>query len=365
DGVVEVTAPSFRFDLQIEEDLIEEVARMIGFHNLPQTPPQAPITAKIRPENQRSAFGVRRSMASLGYQETINFSFVEARWEHELAGNSNPIKLLNPIASQMSVMRSSLLGSLLQVLKFNQDRKAQRVRVFELGRVFLRDASVTSSDTTVQGFDQPMRLAGLAIGAVDEPEWGCKERAVDFYDVKGDLQALLAPTALTFEPAQHPAMHPGRCARVLCAGQAVGFVGELHPKWRQSYDLAQAPVLFEIDLEAVLNRDVPQFAAVPRFQAVERDIAVLVDEAITHDALMQAIWSAPCEGVLRNAVLFDIYRPKSAPPDGAPVAASGKSMAVRLTLNAHDAALTEQQIEAAVAVVVSNLAAKVGAVQRA
>ena len=365
DGVVEVTAPSFRFDLQIEEDLIEEVARMIGFHNLPQTPPQAPITAKIRPENQRSAFGVRRSMASLGYQETINFSFVEARWEHELAGNSNPIKLLNPIASQMSVMRSSLLGSLLQVLKFNQDRKAQRVRVFELGRVFLRDASVTSSDTTVQGFDQPMRLAGLAIGAVDEPEWGCKERAVDFYDVKGDLQALLAPTALTFEPAQHPAMHPGRCARVLCAGQAVGFVGELHPKWRQSYDLVQAPVLFEIDLEAVLNRDVPQFAAVPRFQAVERDIAVLVDEAITHDALMQAIWSAPCEGVLRNAVLFDIYRPKSAPPDGAPVAASGKSMAVRLTLNAHDAALTEQQIEAAVAVVVSNLAAKVGAVQRA
>lgn len=363
EGVVEVTAPSFRFDLQIEEDLIEEVARMIGFHNLPATPPQAPITAKIRPENQRSAFAVRRSMASLGYQETINFSFVEARWEQELAGNLQPIKLLNPIASQMSVMRSSLLGSLLQVLKFNQDRKAQRVRVFELGRVFLRDATVTSTDTTVQGFDQPMRLAGLAVGGVDEPEWGCKERAVDFYDVKGDLQALLAPTPLTFEPAEHPALHPGRCARVLCAGQAVGFVGELHPKWRQSYDLNQAPMLFEIDLEAVLNRAVPKFNAVPRFQAVERDIAVLVDEHITHDALMQAIWAAPCSGVLRNAVLFDIYRPKAAPAD-APLAATGKSMAVRLTLNAEDAALTESQIEAAVAAVVAALAAKVGAVQR-
>ncbi len=365
DGVVEVTAPSFRFDLQIEEDLIEEVARMIGFHNLPQTPPQAPITAKIRPENQRSAFGVRRSMASLGYQETINFSFVEARWEQELAGNLQPIKLLNPIASQMSVMRSSLLGSLLQVLKFNQDRKAARVRVFELGRVFLRDASVTSTDTTVQGFDQPMRLAGLAVGGVDEPEWGCKERAVDFFDVKGDLQALLAPTPLTFEPAQHPALHPGRCAQVLCAGMAVGVVGELHPKWRQSYDLNQAPILFEIDLNAVLNRAVPKFNAVPRFQAVERDIAVLVDERITHDALMQAIWAAPCGGVLCNAVLFDIYRPKVVAAEGTAAAASGKSMAVRLTLNAEDAALTEAQIEAAVAAVVATLAAQVGAVQRA
>ena len=365
DGTVEVTAPSFRFDLQIEEDLIEEVARMIGFHNLPQTPPQAPITAKVRPESQRSGFAVRRGMAGLGYQETINFSFVEERWEHELAGNPNPIKLLNPIASQMSVMRSSLLGSLLQVLKFNQDRKTQRVRVFELGRVFLRDASVVGSDTTVQGFDQPMRLAGLAVGAVDTPEWGCKERAVDFYDVKGDLEALLAPTPLTFEAAAHPALHPGRTAKVLCDGVAVGFVGELHPKWRQSYDLAQAPVLFEIDLDAVLNRTVPKFTSVPRFQAVERDIAVFVDEKITHAALMQAIWAAPCGGVLRDAVLFDIYRPKTVQAEGAPVVPTGKSMAVRLTLNADDVALTEQQIEAAVAAVVANLVDKVGAVQRA
>ncbi|MDD5030923.1 MAG: phenylalanine--tRNA ligase subunit beta, partial [Rhodoferax sp.] len=160
EGVLTVTAPTFRFDLQIEEDLIEEVARVVGYHNLPATPPQAPITARVRPEAQRGDFGVRRAVAALGYQETINFSFVEERWEHELAGNPNPIKLLNPIASQMSVMRSSLLGSLLQVLKFNQDRKASRVRVFELGRVFLRDTMVANSDTTVQGFAQPMRLAG-------------------------------------------------------------------------------------------------------------------------------------------------------------------------------------------------------------
>ena len=365
DGVIEVTAPSYRFDLQIEEDLIEEVARMIGYNNLPHTPPQAPITAKIRSEGQRSTFAVRHALAALGYQETINFSFVEERWEHELSGNVNPIKLLNPIASQMSVMRSSLLGSLLQVLKFNQDRKAQRVRVFEVGRVFLRDASVVSSDTTVQGFDQPMRVAGVALGPVDALEWGCKERLVDFFDVKGDLEALFAPIRLTFEPAEHPAMHPGRCARVLCAGAAVGFVGELHPKWRQSYELVQAPVLFEIDLDAVLTRQVPRFAPVPRFQSVERDIAVLVDEKITHDTLMQAIWAAPCGAVLRDAVLFDIYRPKVTEANAVQSVPTEKSMAVRLTLNSDDVTLSEQQIEATVAAVVATLVEKVGARQRA
>ncbi|MEY4138749.1 MAG: Phenylalanine--tRNA ligase beta subunit [Pseudomonadota bacterium] len=365
DGTVTVTPPSFRFDLQIEEDLIEEVARMVGYNNLPTNPPLAPITAKVRKESERSPFAVRRALAALGYQETINFSFVEARWEHELAGNPNPIKLLNPIASQMSVMRSTLLGSLLQVVKFNQDRKAQRVRVFEVGSVFLRDASVVSSDTTVQGFDQPMRVAGVAMGPVDAPEWGCKERSVDFFDVKGDLEALFAPTCLSFEPAQHPAMHPGRCARVLCAGVAVGFVGELHPKWRQSYDLVQAPIMFEVDLQAALARQVPRFEPVARFQAVERDIAVLVAESVTHDALMQAIWAAPCGGILRDAVLFDIYRPKPQAGADASNVPLEKSMAVRLTLNAQDATLSEQQIEDAVVAVLATLSEKVAARQRA
>lgn len=362
DGVLSVTAPRYRFDLQIEEDLIEEVARVVGYENLPETPPQAPITARIRPEAQRGEFAVRRAMAALGYQETINFSFVEARWETELAGNPSPIKLLNPIASQMSVMRSSLLGSLLQVLKFNQDRKASRVRVFELGRVFLRDASVASTDSTVKGFNQPMRLAGLATGSSDAPEWGVKERPVDFYDVKGDIEALLAPRKARFAPAQHPAMHPGRCAKVTVDGVDVGFVGELHPRWRQSYDLSQSPVLFEIDLVAVLQRCIPRAAPVPKFQAVERDVAVIVSEHVTHDALMQAIWAAPLGGILRDAVLFDIYRPKT--PD-ATVQTADKSMAVRLTLNADDVALTEAQIDAAVAAVVNTLTLQLGARQRA
>jgi phenylalanyl-tRNA synthetase beta chain len=227
--VISVTAPTFRFDINLEEDLIEEVARMIGYENLPTTKPLAPISPKLRAENERSPYAVRHELAGLGYQETINFSFVEEKWEQELAGNNNAIKLLNPIASHLSVMRSSLLGSLLQVLKFNVDRKAQRVRVFELGRVFFKDESVVDSDTTVKGFYQPMRVAGLAYGAADQLQWGRAEAKVDFYDVKGDVEALLAPAKPVFEPAEHPAMHPGRCARVLLDGKAIGFVGELHP----------------------------------------------------------------------------------------------------------------------------------------
>ncbi len=358
DGTVTVVPPPYRFDIQIEEDLIEEVARMVGYDNLPATPPQAPITAKIRTEAQRSPFAVRRALAGLGYQETINFSFVEERWEHELAGNPNPIKLLNPIASQMSVMRSSLLGSLLQVLKFNLDRKAARVRVFEVGRVFLRDATVKSTDTSVEGFNQPMRVAGLASGSASALQWSLKERGVDFYDAKGDVEDLLAPGVAVFEPAAHPAMHPGRCARVLVNGTPVGFVGELHPQWRQAYGLPVAPVLFELELDALLARKVPAFEAVPKFQAVQRDIAVKVGDAVTHAALMSCIESADTSGLLRHAELFDVYRPASGQD-------TDRSLAVRLTLNGHDATLTEEQIEAAVKSVVDKLTSQLGARQRA
>ncbi len=365
--VITVTPPSYRFDLQIEEDLIEEVVRMVGYNQLPTTPPLAPITANIRPESQRGPFAVRRALAAMGYQETINFSFVEERWEHELAGNPNPIKLLNPIASNMSVMRSSLLGSLLQVLKYNVDRKAARVRIFEVGRVFLRDASVKNTDTTVDGFHQPMRVAGLAYGNVDELQWGRAEQGVDYFDVKGEVEALLAPIQATFEPATHPCMHPGRCARVLVDGREMGYLGELHPQWHQSYELsknskgAKAPILFELELDALLQRTVPVAQAVSKQQDVERDIAVLVSEKVTHGDVMRAISTVPTQGLTRQAVLFDIYRPKTL---GGDIAADEKSLAVRLTFNSVDATLGEETIEAAVQAVISQLKTQFGARMR-
>jgi phenylalanyl-tRNA synthetase beta chain len=365
DGLVTVTPPSYRFDIQIEEDLIEEVARMVGYNQLPHTPPLAPITAKIRTETERSPFAVRRALAAMGYQETINFSFVEERWEHELAGNPNPIKLLNPIASQMSVMRSSLIGSLVQVLRFNAARKAPRVRVFELGRVFLRDATVKSTDATVEGFDQPMRVAGLVSGSADVLQWGRKEQGADFFDAKGDVEVLLAPLKAEFSPGEHPAMHPGRCAQVVLDGQLIGHVGELHPKWRQAYELAAAPMVFELALEAVLARPVPVFKPVAKFQSVQRDIAVVVADNVTHAALMAAVWAAPTAGLLRDAQLFDVYRPKVAKEAVAIEGGTDRSLAVRLTLNSEGSTLSEEQIEAVVKAVVDQLVSAVGARQRA
>jgi phenylalanyl-tRNA synthetase beta chain len=360
DGRLIVTPPPHRFDLQIEEDLIEEIARLIGYNQLPTTPPLAPITARILPESRRSRFAVRRRLAALGYQETINFSFVEEAWERELAGNADPIKLLNPIASQMSVMRSSLIGSLLQVLKFNLDRRAARVRVFELGRVFRRDSTVATTDGTVKGIDQPMRVAGLAWGDSEDARWEGKPRRVDFFDLKGDVEALLAPRVATFEPLEHPALHPGRAARVLLDGQPIGMVGELHPRWRQKWDLAHAPVLFELDLDVVTAQPVPVAQPVAKYQAVERDIALVVAEAVTHDALMSAIREASDPQLLRELALFDIYRPAAGATAGGLVAGE-KSMAVRLIFNSDTATLTDEQVEAAVHSIVAQLGAKLGA----
>jgi len=360
EGTITVTPPPHRFDLTLEEDLIEEVARLVGYNNLPTTPPLAPITARVRPESRRGRFGLRHRVADLGYQETINFSFVEAHWEAELAGNANPVKLLNPIASQMSVMRSSLMGSLLQVLKFNIDRKAARVRVFEAGRVFMRDDAVQTTFTTVKGIRQPMRIAGLAWGDSEDARWDGKAHRADFFEVKGDVEALLAPRVASFEPVNHPALHPGRAARVLLDGCEIGVVGELHPRWRQSWELPSAPVLFELDLDAVEERVVPQAQPVPKHQAVERDIAVVVAESVTHAALMKAIRSADTQGLLQQVALFDIYRPQPGAAGGA-LAQGEKSMAVRLAFQGASATLTDEQVEPAVRAIVDALSQQLGA----
>jgi phenylalanyl-tRNA synthetase beta chain len=358
-GVITVTPPSFRFDLNIEEDLIEEVARMVGYDSLPTTAPLAPITPHVLPEKQRHPFAVRRSLASLGYQETINFSFVDAQWEKDLAGNTDPILLLNPIASQMSVMRSTLIGSLLQVVKFNADRKASRVRVFELGRVFHKSPAVQDSLQSIQGIDQPMMVAGMAWGPVNELGWNTESKNVDFFDVKADVEALFSPRLVRFEAGQHPAYHPGRCARISLSDQAVGWLGELHPQWRQLWDLSHAPVMFELQLDALLHKPVPKAAVVPKLQAVERDIAVVVKEDVAHQSLMDCIWAAPTQSLLQDAVLFDVYRPIK---EAGSVAMGEKSLAVRLILQStDDATLTDTQIEQAVQAVVQQLTQQLNA----
>ncbi|MBN8487631.1 MAG: phenylalanine--tRNA ligase subunit beta [Burkholderiales bacterium] len=355
DGELTVRPPSWRFDLTIEEDLIEEVARVLGYNSLPDTPPKAPVTARVRVEARRGAHAVRHALAALDYQETINFSFVEARWEHELAGNADPIKVLNPIAAPLSVMRSSLLGSLVSVLKYNLARKAPRVRVFELGRVFRRDNAVASTDASVAGVSQPMRVAGLVWGPAAALQWGVPERAVDVYDLKADVERLLAPRTASFVAAEHPALHPGRCAAVQVDGVTIGHLGELHPQWRQLYELPSAPMLFELDLAAVQQRTVPQAQPVPRQQSAWRDLALVVSDQVGHDALVATLSDDP---LVRQVTLFDIYRPKAPSAD---IAAGERSLALRLELLDDEVTLTDERIEAAIQAAVDRAQAAFGA----
>jgi phenylalanyl-tRNA synthetase beta chain len=356
EGELWVTPPSARFDLQIEEDLIEEVIRVLGYPLLPDHPPLAPVTARVRSEARRGAHSLRHLMAELGYQETINFSFVEERWERELAGNADPIKVLNPIAAPLAVMRSSLIGSLVNVLRYNLARKAPRVRVFEIGRVFRRDASAVDGPLSVAGIAQPPRLAGLAYGPADPLQWGEPERSVDFFDAKADVEALFAPLAPRFKPASHPALHPGRSAAIELDGTPVGFIGELHPKWRQAYELPQAPVVFELDLVALQRRPVPQYEPIPRQQAALRDLAVVVSEQASHDALVAAIHDT--DALVRGVTLFDIYKPAKPTPEIGP---GEHSMAFRLELLDDQATLTDERIDAVIAAVVERLKAAFGA----
>jgi len=363
EGVLTVTPPSHRFDLHIEEDLIEEVIRVIGYDKLPDVPPMAPVTPRVLREARRDANALRHQLVGLDYQETINFSFVEARWEQELAGNADPIQVLNPIAAPLAVMRSSLIGSLVQVLRTNLTRRADRVRVFEVGRVFRRDPAAAAGPLSVAGVDQPTRVAGLAWGPAEAVQWGRKSVAVDFFDIKGDVEALLAPRVPTFEPQPHAALHPGRSARVLVDGHCIGVVGELHPRWRQAYELPQAPMLFELDLGALLDRPVATFTPVPRQQAVLRDLALVLREDISHDAVVAQLRADP-GGLVRAALLFDVYKP-SANTAGASIRLGERSLAVRLELLDANATLTDERIDACVAAAVARVQVALGARLRA
>ena len=359
DGILTVKPPSWRFDLRIEEDLIEEVARVLGYGRLPATAPLAPIAARVRSEGRRSPHALRHQLADLGYFETIGYSFVEARWERELAGNADPIRVLNPIAAPLAVMRSSLIGNLVQVLRHNLARRSARVRVFEIGRVFRRDATAADGPLAVAGLRQPMRVGGLSFGAVDALQWGSKDRSVDFYDAKGDVEALLAPRGARFVAAEHPALHPGRCAAIQVDGRTIGHVGELHPRWRQAYELPQAPVVFELELDTLLERPVPVYAPVPSQQAVLRDLALVVGEDVRHDELLSVLMDAP-DGLVRHATLFDVYKPSAPMADIAP---GQRSLAVRLELLGVATTLTDNQIEAAVQAALARAVARLGDVR--
>lgn len=324
-----VTPPAYRFDIEIEEDLIEEVARLYGYEKMPDRPPMQRIEMRAEKEATRSPHDLRREMAVLGYQELINFSFVPEAWEKDFAGNDAPIRLLNPIASHLSVMRTQLIGGLVDILKYNLNRRAERVRVFELGRVFCPDAAVGDGPWTVKGVRQPRHVAGLAYGDAAGAQWGIAARPVDFFDVKGDVERLCAPLKPRFVRETFPGLHPGRSAAVYIGEKKVGMIGELHPRTVQAYELPKAPVVFELDVDALLTTSVPVYAAVSKHQPVRRDIAVVTAPETETGRLVDAVYEAhgadPRLSSMTDFRLFDLYRPKDA---------AQKSLAFTLELTA-------------------------------
>jgi phenylalanyl-tRNA synthetase beta chain len=336
-GVFEITPPSYRFDIEIEEDLIEEIARLHGFDNIPAAAPVVPAQMLPLPDGKRSAHDLRARLAAAGYQEIIAFSFVDEQWEKDFAGNEQPLKLLNPIASQMSVMRSTLIGGLVENARYNTSHKASRVRIFEVGCAYLRSPYTLEGDYSIEGIAQPLRIAGLILGSASPEQWALSERQADFYDVKGDVEALLAPLRASFHKTTHPAFHPGRVARIAIGTDTIGHVGELHPQWQEKYGLSAPAVLFEIDIAPLLSVPVPAHAEVSKAPMVIRDMAFTVDEAIQAEDMLGSLRGLPLK-LVQDVLLFDVYRGKGIPK-------GRKSVAFRVVMQ--DTARTLTEAEAA------------------
>ncbi len=324
-----ITPPAARFDLAIEEDFIEEIARVYGYDAIPADNIRGRLAMLPLPEQQTPRTELRRVLVQRDYQEVVTYAFVDEQWEKDFAANDAPIRLINPIASQMSVMRSTLLGGLLDTLSHNLKRKQNRVRVFEMARVFLK--------TATGEVEQPEKLAGLAYGTRFAEQWAYQAEKIDFFDVKADIEVLFLPRKLTFRRAAHPALHPGRCAEVLLDDKVVGIVGELHPQWVQKYDLVAAPIYFELDLQPLLARQTVQAQAVSRFPAVRRDLALLVAETVEVEALATSLRAAASKLVTEIA-LFDVYRGKG-------VEEGKKSLAFKVLMQDTAHTLTDAEVD--------------------
>ena len=331
-----VQVPTCRFDITMEVDLIEEVARIYGYDNILVPPPVGRLMMIAANEARRATDDIKTQMVAMGYLEAINFSFIDADIENTIFENDQPVEILNPIASNLAVMRSSLMGSLLLDLSNNVSRKQNRVRLFEVGRCFFKD---NSGNTEVEGVRQPLKVAGLIYGSVYPEQWGVGDRIADFFDIKGDVERLLAQLPVQFKPVCHPALHPGRSAGIYLNDSIIGVVGELHPKWQQKYRFSQVPQLFEIDYESIAQKQIPEFKALSKFQPVFRDLAFTVKDSVTADQLLNCLKGVSLD-MLAQFVLFDRYV-------GPGVTDGFKSLAYRIVFMAEET-LTEEKIDLAI-----------------
>ena len=345
-GVFEVSPPSYRFDISREEDLIEEIARLHGYDNIPAIAPIGDLRILPDAEGLVTRAVLQDVLVANGYQEVVNYSFVDESWETELLGNAQPIKLKNPIASNMSVMRSGLWGGLLDTLVYNLNRQQDRVRIFEMGASYAE---------AKEGFQETIRISGLAYGDVIPEQWGEVARSVDFYDVKADVDALTGGRA-EYVAAQHPALHPGQTAQIVVRGRSIGWIGKLHPKWQQHYQLPKGAVLFEMDLAPLQQRSIAKYSEVAKFPPVRRDIAVVVDEAVSVDVLIKTMKKAKVQFVT-DIALFDVYRGKG-------IAEDKKSLAFYVLMQDTQKSLTDAEADSVMASLLELIKNQHGAVLR-
>lgn len=348
-------APSWRFDLTIEQDLVEEVARIYGYNNLPTSTPTMALDLQPNPESQQQPGVFRSQLISRGYQEVITYSFVDPEVQAVVDPGVTPVSLANPISADMAVMRTNLWSGLLSTAAYNLNRQQSRVRIFEMGQCFV------PSDEGDLGLSQNMMLAGLICGSRAPVGWTSTKDKVDFYDIKGDLEAVFAQTGLaaefSFTADEHPALHPGQVASICRNGQKIGWIGQLHPKIQKRLGISTEAYLFQVDFSKIEDVRIPSFQEVSKFPEVKRDLAFLVDTSVPAQHLVNSAREAAGKHLI-DLKLFDVYQSKD-------VDSKGKSIALGLTFQDDSRTLTDEEINHAIDSVVSHLAEICGAELRA
>lgn len=348
------TSPSWRFDIAIEQDLIEEVGRIYGYNNIPNQAPVAALNMNDHKEANQPLKRVRDLLVDRGYHEAITYSFVEPEQQKLIVPEIEPLILPFPISADMSAMRLSLWTGLINTVVHNQKRQQPRVRLFESGLRFIPEESAEN------GMRQEMMLAGIIAGTRGEEHWDIATNTVDFFDLKGDLEAVLELTAnelaYEFKAAKHPALHPGQTAAIVVGGKEVGFIGTVHPELERKFGLNGRTIMFEIEWDAINTRVIPEAAAVSKFPANRRDIAIVADEAIASGDIVAECLASGGE-LLTSAKLFDVYR-------GQGVDDGKKSLAIALTLQSVERTLEEADITSAVDAIVAAIGEKFSATLR-
>ncbi len=324
-----VKPPSFRFDIEIEADLLEELVRIHGYNNIPRTQPKYHATMREMSESRQTTTRLRQALLDRGYYEAITYSFVDPALQAVLDPAREAVKLSNPLSSEMSVMRTTIWPGLLQAVRHNLNRQQSRVRLFETGQVFLQGET---------GLAQVDRISGAICGSINDEQWAENARAVDFYDLKSDVDALFgAEAAIEYRAETHPALHPGQSAAIYRDSSVIGWIGALHPRVAAELELSQTVYVFELDLEAVRQLHLPSFRPLSKFPEVRRDLAILIDENISAQAIEDCIRNASSK-ILQEIRLFDIYTGKG-------VGEGLKSVAFGLILQDFSRTLTDQDID--------------------